>query len=1089
MEPKEEPVRKMKDKQDNYLTIYPSSMLRVDKDGTILYSNEAGKVLLREWKVVVGETLPPCIVDLVQQAISRNNPEKIEVDVGKRAYLTVFYPLCEEKGVCIFGFDISGQKKFEEKTNVKKLECEIELEFLKLVNESKSTVELVHSALNFFSNSYDIEAVGVRLQLKYDYPFFETKGFIKEYPKSEDILCAWNDSGQFIYVNSGTQIKKSMCKNVICGQIDPSISFFTSQGSFWTNSTTELLATSIDADNSIRKCNKCNKMGYESLAIIALRVNEETLGLLQLNDRRKGLFSSTTIIKLERLAKYLALSLSKKRVDEFLLEAYETLFIQSEKLEDKSEELQRAYEILSESEEKYRSIVETANEGIQIINTEHKTTYVNQKMAEMLGYSREEIIGRSVRDFTDEEGKAVFENLMNKRRQGINENHEFRFIRKDGASLWVHVNAKSFFDKNGKFSGSISMLTDITKRKEAETKLKETLENLEKLVIERTKDLETANKSLKESESSLVEAQKMAHIGNIDWNLVTGEVYCSNEMYNILKRNPQEPDLTYNEFLNYIHPDYRNKICNSIDKALSGDSDSGVYSIILANGEESKIFSHIKAIFNEKGTPIQLKGTFQDVTKLYKYEEKISNLANIVETSNDAIGTLSPEGIITSWNKSAEKVYGYSVKEILGEPISILAPPHLIDETKNLSEKIKQGERIHHYETIRQKKDGTIINVSITLSPVFNSYGEMIAVSFISRDITDNKAIEEKLRKSEKKYRNIVETANEGIVIIDKEAIITFENNRMEDMLGYAHGEGIGRPIWNFLNDDESKAIVKLNLKNRWLGIDDNYELKLTKKDGTMLWAIVNAKSLLDKDGEYLGTLSMFTDITIRKEAKQALEKFEIAREKEIHHRIKNNFQIVSSLLDIQADKFLGRCDIKDLEILDAFKECQNRVMSMALIHEELYRGSGLETINFSDYIEKLSENLLLTYRLGNKTIKIERDIENDIFLDIDTAIPLGTLINEIVTNSFKHAFIGKENGEIWISLHREIKNFVNISEKENFEDAISSNLILSVSDNGVGIPKNLHIENLDSLGLQLVTSLVDQLKGELEIKRNKGTE
>ena len=120
-----------------------------------------------------------------------------------------------------------------------------------------------------------------------------------------------------------------------------------------------------------------------------------------------------------------------------------------------------------------------------------------------------------------------------------------------------------------------------------------------------------------------------------------------------------------------------------------------------------------------------------------------------MESSNDAIGTISLDGIITSWNKGAEQIYGYSVEEILGKPISILAPPHLDKETIKLIEEIKQGKKIHHYETLRLRKDGKIINVSITLSPVFDSHGKLTAISFISRDITERKEAEEALRNFE----------------------------------------------------------------------------------------------------------------------------------------------------------------------------------------------------------------------------------------------------------------------------------------------------------------------------------------------------
>jgi two-component sensor histidine kinase len=155
----------------------------------------------------------------------------------------------------------------------------------------------------------------------------------------------------------------------------------------------------------------------------------------------------------------------------------------------------------------------------------------------------------------------------------------------------------------------------------------------------------------------------------------------------------------------------------------------------------------------------------------------------------------------------------------------------------------------------------------------------------------------------------------------------------------------------------------------------------------------------------------------------------------------------------------------------------------MALIHEELYRGRGFETLNFSPYIKELADNLSLTYRLGNADISLKLDLVENAFFDMDTAVPLGIIVNELVSNSFKHAFSGRSEGEIQINLARE--------ESTEFEskDCENSNFVLTVSDNGVGIPENLDIEDLDTLGMQLVTSLVDQLDGEFELKRNNGTE
>ena len=483
------------------------------------------------------------------------------------------------------------------------------------------------------------------------------------------------------------------------------------------------------------------------------------------------------------------------------------------------------------------------------------------------------------------------------------------------------------------------------------------------MVKERTSELERAYNSLKESERGLAEDQRMAHIGNMDWNLVTGEVYWSDELFRIFRRNPQESGATYDEFLSYVHSNDQNIVDDATKKASCGKPIAGDFTIILANGEERKVNSHIEVIRNEKNIPFRMKGTFQD--------------------------------------------------------------------------------------------------------------------------ITERKKSEEKLRESEEKYSNIVETANEGIITIDAEARVTYANKKMTDMLGYSLEEGIGRPIWDFISE-EGKAIVKLNM-DKWLhGINESYELKLIHKDGLPLWVLINAKLFFEKDGKFMGAMSMLTDITKRKEAEEALANIEIARQKEIHHRIKNNLQVISSLLDLQADKFRNRKNIKDSEVLEAFKESQDRVISIALIHEELHRGEGYNKLNFSQYIEELSENLSHTYSLGKENIVLTLNLEDNVFFDMDVAVPLGMIINELVSNSFKHAFVGRSEGEIQIKLHREAigSYFKSFNEKST-----TSTFSLKISDNGVGIPANLDIEALDSLGLQLVTSLVSQLDGELEIKRNKGSE
>jgi two-component sensor histidine kinase len=219
-------------------------------------------------------------------------------------------------------------------------------------------------------------------------------------------------------------------------------------------------------------------------------------------------------------------------------------------------------------------------------------------------------------------------------------------------------------------------------------------------------------------------------------------------------------------------------------------------------------------------------------------------------------------------------------------------------------------------------------------------------------------------------------------------------------------------------------------------------------------------------------------DITKRKKIEEALASIQKARKKEIHHRIKNNLQVISSLLDLQAEKFRGRKGIKSEDVLEAFRERQCRVKSMVLIHEELHKSRGSDTVDFSSYLTRLVENLFQIYRLGNNDVSLHMDLEENIFFDMDTAIPLGMIINELVSNSLKYAFPDRAKGEIQIKLYRE----------ENKKDSLkNTSFILEVADNGVGIPESFEIKNRNSLGFQLVATLVDQLDGKLDLKRGNG--
>ncbi|HMB44699.1 MAG TPA: histidine kinase dimerization/phosphoacceptor domain -containing protein, partial [Candidatus Methanoperedens sp.] len=330
---------------------------------------------------------------------------------------------------------------------------------------------------------------------------------------------------------------------------------------------------------------------------------------------------------------------------------------------------------------------------------------------------------------------------------------------------------------------------------------------------------------------------------------------------------------------------------------------------------------------------------------------------------------------------------------------------------------------------------------------------------------TECKQAEEELLK----FKLGIERSDEVIFITNIDGSIIYINPAFEKIYGYSREEALGktpRIIKSGLLPSEAyKTFWDTLLEKKVV----NGELINKTKDGRLLNIDGSANPILNDDGNIVGFLAIQRDITERKLAeehiKKSLEEKEVLL-REIHHRIKNNMQIVSSLLMLQSQ------NIEDKKYKDVFIDSQNRILSMALIHEKLYQSEDLAQIDFKEYINEMVSNIFSSYGL-NSNIKIDINVEN-IPINIDNAVPCGLIINELVTNSLKYAFPEGRRGKIQISVKSKEKNMIQ----------------LSISDDGIGIPKDLNIRNTKTLGLTLITALAEnQLNGELIINREKGTE
>lgn len=460
----------------------------------------------------------------------------------------------------------------------------------------------------------------------------------------------------------------------------------------------------------------------------------------------------------------------------------------------------------------------------------------------------------------------------------------------------------------------------------------------------------------------------------------------------------------------------------------------------------------------------------KEIKEREKAEENIKMLANVVESSDDAIITKSLEGRITTWNKGAELIYGYKADEILGEDISILSPPKQRDEVKSLMEIIKSGGHVVHFETVRMRKNGSIINVSLTLSPIYEKSGKLIGISTIARDTTERKNYETALKESEEFLDNIVENIPNMLFVKNAEDLTFKKVNKTGELyFGHPRNELVGKSDYDFFKKEEADFFTKKDrevLKSHEM-LDIPEETIDTKALGQRL---LHTKKipLLNNEGKPQYLLGVAEDITELKETENELK--ESLRVKnvllhEIHHRVKNNMQIISSLLNLQTDY------VNEEETKNVLKDSQTRVKSMAMIHEKLYMSKDLSHVNFKEYTKKLVYDIFYTYGVQVGIIKPVIDME-DVEFNMETAIPLGLILNELVVNSLKYAFPDGNKGSITIQL---------VTEDGKY--------ILTVTDDGVGFPEDIDFETIDSLGLKLVKNLVHQIDGEIKLDRTHGTE
>jgi PAS domain S-box-containing protein len=470
---------------------------------------------------------------------------------------------------------------------------------------------------------------------------------------------------------------------------------------------------------------------------------------------------------------------------------------------------------------------------------------------------------------------------------------------------------------------------------------------------------------------------------------------------------------------------------------------------------------------------IGLLGISRDITERKQAEATLhrneENFRHSLDDSPMGVRVVNIEGETIYANRAILDIYGFdSFDELKETPPMKRYTPESYAEFQIRREKRLQGVDTPSEYTIRIiRKDGKVRHLHVFRKEILWDGERQFQVLY--RDITERRQAEQALVKSEEKYRSLLDHASDAIFLADMEGNLLEANKKAEELIGYSKVE-ISELNISRIHPAEIFGKIK-DIFNEIITNGSSYvhDASVLRKDGKIINVDITG-SLIEHAGTKV-VQGIFRDITERKRAEDKIRAS--LREKEIllseiHHRVKNNMQVISSLLDLQA-RSSG-----NPELTEKLNESQSRIRSMAMIHEKLYESKDFARIDLAGYVRALSEELFQSYKIRPGKIDLIVQTNGDVYVDINKAIPCGLILNEMISNALKHAFPGNRHGELQITIN----------------ETKSTEVEIIVLDNGLGLPDDIDIHEPRTVGLYLVNGLVkNQIDGQVEVRRDNGTE
>ena len=723
---------------------------------------------------------------------------------------------------------------------------------------------------------------------------------------------------------------------------------------------------------------------------------------------------------------------------------------------------------LEQSTERFKSLVEHSPNGIFIL-TDGRVRYVNQSGLQLLQYDDEDdIYDDSFVDFFHSEEQAKLRDNLRRVRDGEEiEQQEFKVITSTGEQVQVGV-VTTLTVYDGRPSIQVTLNNLNTQIKLVQETLRAQLAEEINVVLKREiEEHKNTQKKLRQAENftrNIIQSSIDMILAMDKENRITEFNLAAQKQFGY---SPKQIEGKPGRRIFADEKEY-NRVQESIRL-------TGTYTGEVVNKtRQGKLFTSFlsaSVIRNDDGEPIGSMGVSRDITEIKKAEQELreseERYRDLFENATDFIFSVDMEGNFIYANRSFCETMGYTDDE--------LKKLSLIDVVAGLN---SASDVLTHFAGITQElefrsKSGKKISV-FGDSSVRKSGNKPVYLRAIYRDITELRRQEQMATEQSAKLESVFNsTENLMMWTMNLSGQLTSFNNNfsrwLENDFGYKpeKGEDIIVKMGAVVNADAYQGQLD-TITKAFSGQPRQFELPLRTISGHSQWfqVFVNPVRVGDKMEE---VSCLAYDITDRKEIDRrilaSLKEKEVLLQ-EVHHRVKNNLQVISSILNLQSSF------VSDENVLEVLKESQSRIKTMSYIHEKLYQTADFSSIEFTDYITSLSRNLVQSYAPGDARIKLDLDFD-DIYLGLDQAIPCGLIVNELVSNALKYAFRGRNEGTLRIGLKQ-----------------IEERIELRIDDNGVGLPEGFKYENSESLGIYLVYALVEQLDATIDVDSSseKGT-